>query len=299
MSKNKWNKENIPGQAGRIIIVTGSSSGIGYEAAKALAEKGGRIIMAVRDTGKGEEAAARIRKGVPDGEVTVKKLDLADLSSVKQFAEEFAADNERLDILINNAGVMIPPYSKTKDGFELQMGTNHLGHFALTVRLLDHLKKTPGSRVVNVSSNAHKIGKIDFEDIHWEKRKYSPVKAYGDSKIANIYFTTHLAKKLEGKIPIVVAAHPGYSSTDLMRHSKAFEFVTKFFAQDAVMGALPTLYAATAEDVHNGDYYGPDGFMEQKGYPKKTETTSRAKDEKIAEKLWKVSEELTKVTLKE
>lgn len=183
MRKNKWNKENIPGQKGRIIIVTGASSGIGYEATKALAEKGGRIILAVRNKGKGEGAAARIRKGAPGADVAVKELDLADLSSVKRFAEEFTSEYERLDILINNAGVMIPPYSKTKDGFELQMGTNHLGHFALTLRLLNHLKKTPGSRVVTVSSNAHKIGKIDFEDIHWEKRKYSSVKAYGDRPV--------------------------------------------------------------------------------------------------------------------
>lgn len=299
MKKSKWDKERIPGQAGRIIIVTGAGSGIGFEAAKALAEKGGKIIIAVRDTRKGEEAAARIREERRDREVTVKELDLADLSSVKRFAENFNAEYDRLDILINNAGVMIPPYSKTRDGFELQMGTNHLGHFALTLQLLDRLKKTPGSRVVNVSSNAHKIGKIDFEDIHWEKRKYSAVKAYGDSKIANLYFTAHLAKKLEGKSPIVVAAHPGYSSTGLMRHSKAFEFVTRFIAQDAVMGALPTLYAATAEGVQSGDYYGPDGFMEQKGYPKKTEAITRAKDEKIAEKLWKVSEELTRVNSEE
>jgi NAD(P)-dependent dehydrogenase (short-subunit alcohol dehydrogenase family) len=192
---------------------------------------------------------------------------------------------------------MIPPYSKTADGFELQFGTNHLGHFALTGHLMDLLKNTPGSRVVNVSSNAHKYGKLDFDDLNWEKRKYKNWVSYGDSKLANIYFTRELGMRINqnGSNPVVAAAHPGWTATELQRHSRPIEFLNNFFAQDITMGALPTLYAAAAPDVKSGDYFGPSGFMEMRGYPKKVEPNSLAQNDQIAKKLWDVSEELTGV----
>lgn len=225
---NRWTAENIPSQKGKVVIVTGSSSGIGYEAARVLANKGAKVILAIRNMEKGEKAKAKIIEQNNDVDVEVLKIDLSDLSSVKLFANTFVKKYEKLDILINNAGVMIPPYSKTKDGFELQFGTNHLGHFALTLQLLDLIKSTPNSRIVTVSSGAHKFGNINFGDLNWESRKYKPMRSYGDSKIANLYFTSELAKKVDNNI-IVTAAHPGWTATDLQRHSGLFEFMNGFF----------------------------------------------------------------------
>ncbi len=300
MSKHKWDERNISDQKGRIAVITGSNSGIGFEAARVLAHKNVHVILAVRNMEKGEQAKTNILERHPNAEVSVMNLDLADLTSVKQFAEKFRQQYANLDLLINNAGVMMPPYSKTKDGFELQFGTNHLGHFALTGLLLDLLRETPGSRIVNVSSTAHRRGNLNFDDLNWEKRKYNPISSYGDSKIANLYFTYELDRRLrfDGKNPIVVAAHPGWTTTELQRHIGVFKYLNHLFAQNAVMGALPTLYAAVSEDVVSGDYIGPSGFMEVKGYPKKVGAKALARDQDIARKLWDISEALTGVTFK-
>lgn len=300
MSKsNNWTAENIPDQKGKIVIVTGSSSGIGYEAAKVLANKNAKVILAVRNSTKGEIAKSNIITQNKNADLEVMQLDLADLSSVQNFTNEFKNKYNQLDLLINNAGVMIPPYSKTKDGFELQFGTNHLGHFALTLQLLDLIEKTPASRIVNVASAAHKYGNINFEDLNWENRKYKSWRAYGDSKIANLYFTKELTGRLNksDKKIIVTAAHPGWTATELQRHSGFFGFLNQFFAMKQDQGALPTLRAAFDENAKSGDYFGPDGWQEWKGYPVKVETNKLAKDMTLAKKLWDVSEELTKVKL--
>jgi len=298
MKQNKWDSNNISEQKGRVAIVTGSSSGIGFETARVLAEKGATVIIAVRNMEKGNKALEKIKAShaqAHQADVRVMELDLANLKSVHRFAKSFTEDYSRLDLLINNAGVMVPPYGKTTDGFELQMGTNHLGHFALTGLLLDRLINTPDSRIVNVSSGAHKIGNLNFDDLNWEKRKYKKARAYGDSKIANLYFTYELQRKLDEHRAgvLVTAAHPGWTATDLQRHSGFFDFLNPFFAQKIDMGALPTLYGAVAEDVKGGDFFGPSGFMEMKGYPKKVEPIDRARDKVIAKKLWQVSESLT------
>ncbi|MCB9248410.1 MAG: SDR family NAD(P)-dependent oxidoreductase [Ignavibacteriales bacterium] len=295
MSKQNWTTENIPDQRGKVVIVTGSSSGIGFEAAKALTNKNAKVIIAVRNLEKGENAKSKILSENKNADIVLMKLDLADLSLVKSFAEEFKSKFNKLDLLINNAGVMIPPYSKTKDGFELQMGTNHFGHFVLTLKLLELLEKTPNARIVNVSSSAHKYGNINFDDLTWEKRKYKSWKAYGDSKIANLYFTKELSTRLADKNIKVTAAHPGWTATDLQRHSSMFEFLNQFFAMKQDQGALPTLRAATDEGAKSGDYYGPDGWQEWRGYPILVQPNALAKDESIAKKLWEVSEELTNV----
>ncbi len=301
MPQQKWDSSNIEDQNGRVAIVTGSSSGIGYETARILANKNAEVIIAVRNQEKGEKALQKIKSQNKDANVKVMFLDLASLHSVKSFATEFKQQYARLDLLINNAGVMMPPYSKTQDGFELQFGTNHLGHFALTAQLIDLIKSTPNSRIVNVSSNAHKMGNLDFDDLNWENRKYKSMKSYGDSKIANIYFTYELARGIDrtSEGPVVACAHPGWTATELQRHTGVFEFLNTFFAQDIPMGALPTLYAALGSDVKSGDYFGPSGFMEMRGYPKRVETNQLSKDEKIAKKLWDVSEELTGVKFSE
>jgi len=297
MSQQKWDSHDVPDQKGRVVIVTGSSSGIGYEMARVLATKNASVIIAVRNLEKGQSALERIKAGLPDADVKIMELDLANLDSVRRFAEEFKKNFSQLDLLINNAGVMMPPYSKTADGFELQFGTNHLGHFALTGLLLDLILKTENSRIVTVSSTGHKAGKLDFDDLNWEKRKYKKMKTYADSKLANLYFTYVLQEKLEkeGSKTIAVASHPGWTETDLQRHVGLFKFLNRFLSQDIDMGALPTLYAATAPDVKGSDYYGPAGRQEVKGYPKKVESNELSHDKDIAKKLWGVSEEMTKV----
>ena len=297
MSKDNWTAENIPNQKGKIVIVTGSSSGIGYEAARVLANKGASVVLAVRNLEKGERAARKILAQNAKADIKVMELDLADLASVARFCENFEKAYSRLDILINNAGVMIPPYSKTADGFELQFGTNHLGHFALTGLLLEMLVKTEGARVVNVSSGAHKLGNIDFEDTAWERRRYSPWRAYGDSKIANLYFTFELDRRLKRHHPgvIATAAHPGWTATELQRHTKITEFLNGFFAMDISQGALPTLRAATETGLQGAEYFGPDGFMEARGFPVRVEPNALSKDEAIARRLWEESEKLTGV----
>jgi NAD(P)-dependent dehydrogenase (short-subunit alcohol dehydrogenase family) len=262
-----------------------------------LANKNAEVIIAVRSLNKGDAAAEKIRGQNKNAKIKVMNLDLADLAAVKSFAKEVKIKYSRLDRLINNAGVMIPPYGKTVDGFELQFGTNHLGHFALTGQLLAVLAKTEGSRIVNVSSGAHKAGNIDFDDLTWGKRKYTAWRAYGDSKIANLYFTFELNKRLRESDShvIVTAAHPGWTATDLQRHTGIVNFLNGFFAQDISVGALPTLRAAYDKDAKGGEYFGPAGFMEMRGYPVLVQASERSKDTTIAERLWRVSEELTGV----
>ncbi len=290
----------ISDQHGRIAVITGANSGIGLEAARELARAGARVVMACRDTVKGDEAALSIRAGLPGAQLDVQALDVASLDSVRAFAESYP--HERLDLLINNAGVMASPHRQTADGFELQLGTNHLGHFALTGRLLGRLLATPAARVVTVSSTAHKFGRIDFDDLQSE-RSYQRWPAYGQSKLANLLFALELDRRLRtaGADLLSVAAHPGYAATNLQfaatpsRVERIGSVVlNRFYAQSAERGALPTLYAATA-DIPGGSFVGPDGFQEMRGEPKVVTPTRSARDPEKAARLWDVSEQLTGV----
>jgi NAD(P)-dependent dehydrogenase (short-subunit alcohol dehydrogenase family) len=282
---------DIPDQAGRTAIVTGSNSGIGRAAAAALAAKGAHVVLAVRNLDKGAAAGAAM-----PGDTEVRELDLADLASVRRFAAEWDGD---IDLLINNAGIMIPPQSRTADGFELQFGTNHLGHFALTNLLLEHVT----GRVVTVSSVAHRHGAIDFDDLNWERRRYRSWSAYGQSKLANLLFTAELQRRLSaaGSTVLANAAHPGYASTNLQFHSgsRVMDAISvignRTIAHDENGGALPTLYAALA-DIPGNSYAGPGGFMEMRGAPKLVARTGRAMDTDVARRLWDVSEQLTGVS---
>lgn len=295
MAKENWTIGNIPDLKGKIAIVTGSNTGLGRETAKVLAGKNAEVILAVRNIKKGEDAIRDIKSEYPNSNVNVMELDLSSLKSIKDFSTKFNSIYKQLNLLINNAGVMMPPYSKTEDGFESQFGINHLGHFALTGHLINLLKSTPGARVINVSSGAHNWGNLEFSDLDWVNRKYNRQKSYGDSKIANLYFTFELAQKLKESDVIVAAAHPGWTATNLQRHSGLFSFFNPFFAQKPNMGALPTLRAAVDPEVKSGDYFGPNGRGEIKGYPVKVKSNELSKDEAIRKRLWKVSEELTSV----
>jgi len=292
----KWTLDQMPDQTGRVAIVTGANTGIGLETAAALAAKNAVVILACRNKAKAEDAMVRIRERTPSADLEFIELDLASLASVERFAASFRAGHDRLDLLINNAGVMIPPLGHTEDGFELQFGCNHLGHFALTGRLMDLLEATPGARVVNVASMAHRYGAMDFDNLNAEK-SYDKMPAYGQSKLANLLFTFELQRRLgaAGSEILVTAAHPGWTGTDLQRHSAFMALANRFFAQSPPMGALPTLRAAVDPQASGGDYYGPKGFYEMRGYPKKVETTPAAKNEIDARRLWQVSEELTGV----
>jgi NAD(P)-dependent dehydrogenase (short-subunit alcohol dehydrogenase family) len=299
----KWTAADIPSQKGRTAIVTGANSGIGLIAARELARVGATVVLACRDTAKGEAAVREIKATSPDADVTVVALDLANLQSVRDFAEKFSADNAGLDLLINNAGVMaVAPRRTTADGFELQFGTNHLGHFALTGLLLGKMEGREDARVVNVSSGAHRFGSMNFDDLQSEK-KYRRWGAYGQSKLSNLLFTFELERRLRasGSTVRAVAAHPGYSATNLQ--SAAAPQPDRFlmvisnavWAQSAEMGALPTLYAATYPGLEGATYIGPDGMMEQRGHPTKVEARPSAHNEKDAARLWEVSEQLTGV----
>ena len=294
---NKWETKYISDQKGKVIIITGATSGLGKEDARVLTTKNAKVIMAVRNTEKGEKVAEAFRKSYASADVEVRQLDLSSLASVRSFAASFLEDYDRLDVLINNAGVMACPYSKTADGFEIQFGTNHLGHFALTGLLMPLLKKTSNAKIVAVSSMAHTSGNLDFNDLNWEKRTYKTWNAYGDSKISNLYFAYELARKLQkdGNNPRVTAAHPGYTATDLQRHSSLFGFLNLFLAQKVEMGVLPTLMAAFEEDVKPGTYYGPAKMGHSRGYPMVHESNELSYDEAIAKKLWTVSAEMTGV----
>jgi NAD(P)-dependent dehydrogenase (short-subunit alcohol dehydrogenase family) len=291
-----WTATEIPDQTGRTAVVTGANTGLGYETAAALAAHGANVVLAVRDLDKGKAAADLIVRRYPGAEVSLQQLDLTSLESVHDAADALRAGHDRIDLLINNAGVMMTPKSTTKDGFELQFGTNHLGHFALTGRLLDRLLATPGSRVVNVSSLGHRAGRIRFDDLQSE-RSYNRVRAYGQSKLANLLFTYELQRRLVGRQTIAVAAHPGGSSSELSRYLPgAVKLAFQPLEQDTETGALPTLRAATDTGVLGGQYYGPGGFMEMRGYPKVVASSRRSHDPAVQRRLWAISEELTGVT---
>jgi NAD(P)-dependent dehydrogenase (short-subunit alcohol dehydrogenase family) len=304
----KWNTADIPDQSGRTALVTGANSGLGLQTAKALAAAGATVLLGCRNAERAAAAEREIKAAAPDATVEVVELDLSDLSSVERAAGEVAGRPQPLDLLINNAGVMAPPRRETKDGFELQFGTNHLGHFALTGRLIDSLLAAPAPRVVNVSSIAHRAGKMDFDDLNWETG-YSRWPAYGRSKLANLLFTGELARRAEaaGTNLIAAAAHPGYASTNLQTNGPGMgtlgviakplmRISNVFLGQSDAKGALPSLYAATAPDVEGDDYFGPDGIGEQRGHPEKVGRNARASDPVVAEQLWEVSEELTGVS---
>jgi NAD(P)-dependent dehydrogenase (short-subunit alcohol dehydrogenase family) len=297
MKENKkWTSANVPDLNGKIVLITGANSGLGFQEAKAIADKRATVIMGCRDMAKGEDAEKKILKTNPKAKLVLMQLNLASLKSIRSFAGEFKKRYKRLDILINNAGVMVPPYGTTEDGFELQIGTNHFGHFALTGLLLDVVLHTPKSRVVSVSSVAHRMGTINFDDLN-SKKKYSKWSAYGQSKLANLLFIYELERRLRSAKAdaIAVAAHPGYSNTNLQRTTGFFSAFNPILAQPAGMGALPVLYAATEEHVQGGDFYGPDGFLEMRGYPKKTSSNTKSYDTTVAKKLWELSEKVTGV----
>jgi NAD(P)-dependent dehydrogenase (short-subunit alcohol dehydrogenase family) len=287
---------DLPDLSGQTVIVTGASSGIGLEAARAFVGHGARVILAVRDEAKGEKAAGSLPAAGP---AEVRLLDLASLDSVRAFARDWSGP---IDLLINNAGVMIPPLSRTADGFELQFGTNHLGHFALTNLLLPNVT----GRVVTVSSDAHRFGRIDFDDLNWERRRYRRWRAYGQSKVANLLFTAELQRRLiEAGSPVLsMAAHPGYAATNLQSHSgsrlveSAMKLGNRLIAQDAASGALPTLYAATG-DLPGNSFVGPSAFGGMRGAPAPCPRTKAASDPAAARRLWQVSEQLTGVTFPE
>jgi len=294
---SNWTTADIPDQSGRIAVITGANTGLGYETAAALAANGAHVVLAVRNVEKGKQAAARI-----GGDVSVVELDLTSLASARTAADELKSRFDHLDLLVNNAGVMTTPKSTTADGFELQFGTNHLGHFALTGLLVDHLADVPGARVVTVSSNGHKLlADIHFDDLQWE-RGYNRVRAYGQSKLANLLFTYELQRRLaDGHPAVAVAAHPGFSSTELGRNlpdvmQPAVNALGPLLGQSPAMGALPTLRAATDPGVLGGQYFGPDGFGEQRGYPKVVASSEKSHDLAMQRRLWAVSEELTGVT---
>jgi NAD(P)-dependent dehydrogenase (short-subunit alcohol dehydrogenase family) len=296
----------MPNLEGAVAVVTGANSGIGLETARELARKGATVVMAARNAQKNEQAWQNILASVPGADLVKMRLDLADLASVREFADEYRQRYSSLHLLINNAGVMAIPQRTTADGFEMQFGTNHLGHFALTGLLLELLLGTLGARVVTVSSAIHQMGSIPFDDLQ-SKRRYSRWGAYATSKLANLLFAFELQRRLEaiGARAISVAAHPGYASTNLqhvgpeMDRSRVQQLITAvmnpLFAQSAVMGALPTLYAATAPDVRGGDYIGPGGLAKMRGYPIKVRAGAHAHDTVTAQRLWMASEELTGV----
>ena len=293
----KWTSDDVPGQQGRLAVVTGANTGLGFETARVLAARGASVVLAVRDIEKGKRTAARIAGTAQGANVTVQPLDLASLDSIRAAAGELRARHPRIDLLINNAGVMLTPKQTTQDGFELQFGTNHLGHFAFTGLLLEQMLPVPGSRVVTLSSLAHRIrARINFDDLQGE-RSYSRVAAYSQSKLANLMFTYELQRRLSGTgTTIAVAAHPGLAATELMRHSPAASVVAPLFSQDAAIGALPVLRAATDPGVAGGQYYGPRGLFGTRGYPKLAHSSGQSHDTAIQRRLWTVSEELTGVT---
>lgn len=305
-----WTANDIPDQTGRIIVITGANSGLGYETALALARKNGHVVMTSRSIQKGEKARADILKQVPNATIDVMQLDLANLASVREFAQDFNSRYDRLDQLYNNAGVMATPQSQTADGFEMQFGTNHLGHFALTGLLLPKLLATPNSRVVSVSSGAHRtVSGINFDDLMSEK-SYSRYVAYGQSKLANILFANELNRLLvaNGSSTRSMAAHPGLSNTNLQSNTAEasgnvferalYSVMMPVMSQSQAMGALPQLYAGTSPQAEGGKYYGP-SFMSMRGYPKEEKPTDAALNERDAARLWDISADLTGVTYDE
>jgi NAD(P)-dependent dehydrogenase (short-subunit alcohol dehydrogenase family) len=303
---HKWSEADMPDQSDRVAVVTGSNTGIGYHAAAALAYRGAHVVLAVRNLEKGNAALSRIVAASPRADVTLQELDLSSLDAVHSAADALRSEYPRIDLLINNAGVMWTPKQVTADGFEMQFGTNHLGHFALTGLVLDHLLPVRGSRVVTVSSLGHRLrASIHFDDLQWERR-YDRVAAYGQSKLANLLFTYELQRRLAARssaknATVALAAHPGGSNTELARNLPGiFKPVQAVLGpvlfQSAAMGALPTLRAATDPAAQGGQYYGPDGFAEQRGHPTVVKSSAQSHDEDLQRQLWTVSEELTGVS---
>ena len=304
LKNKKWKAEDIPNQSGKLIIITGANSGLGLEASKELARKGATVIMACRNMEKGKEAVNELIEEIPNAKIELMQLDLSKLKSVHEFANKFNQQFDRLDILINNAGIMQPPYTKTEDGFELQIGVNHFGHFLLTGLLLDKLKTTKGSRVINQSSIAHNSGKMNFDDINSEE-KYSRLGAYGQSKLANMLFNHQLNRLfVENSIKaIAVGVHPGYTETKLQHNgptvggksiwSRLYTVTNKIMAQSVDKGILPMLYAATESDVKGGDYIGPKSFFGTRGYASRIKSSKRSYNLEDAKTLWDLSEKLT------
>ncbi len=307
MNGKHWTTKDIPDLKGKTVIVTGGNSGLGFEAVKAFVSKGAIVIMTCRSTIKGEIARENIKNSIPKAEIILMELDLANLSSIQNFSDKFKQSHTKLDILVNNAGIMMVPYALTVDGFEKQIGTNHLGHFALTGLLLDILKKTPGSRVVNVSSLAHKSGVMDFDNFMYNNGNgYKPMKAYGRSKLCNLLFTYELQHFFEtNQIDCkAIAAHPGVSDTNLFSHSipkwvmVLLRPFTLFFIQPASMGALPELRAATDPMAKGGEFYGPNSHSEMKGFPTVVQSNQASHRIDDGKKLWQLSEKLTSVQFK-
>ena len=302
----KWTLEAMPSLEGQVWVVTGANSGLGLETVKGLAAKGAAVVMACRDPQRAQAAADQVRRVAPQAKLELESLDLASLQSIEAFAARLAKLHPVIDGLINNAGIMAIPRRTTADGFEMQLGTNHLGHYALTLRVLPLLEAAKAPRVISVASTAHRMGTMNFDDLMGEKA-YAPWGAYGQSKLANLLFTYELNRKLSaaGKRTLAVAAHPGYAATNLQgvgakmtgsKFSAWFMNVgNSMMAQSAGMGALPTLYAATVSDVKGGEYFGPDGFMELKGHPHRCDSNAKSKDLIAAQKLWEASEKLTGV----
>ncbi|MDH3681125.1 MAG: SDR family NAD(P)-dependent oxidoreductase [Acidimicrobiia bacterium] len=301
MSDEKWTAADIGDQSGRVAVVTGANSGLGLETARELARAGAAVVLAVRTLERGKAAIDDIQADQPDAELRLQELDLASLASIRSAAEEMQANLDRIDLLINNAGVMYTPRMQTADGFEMQFGTNHLGHFAWTGLLVDRLLPVEGSRIVTVSSVGHRFrSRIDFDDLNAE-RGYSRVAAYGRSKLANLLFTYELQRRLAsaGAETVALAAHPGGSDTELSRHIPGGRLLTPLFrplTQSAAMGALPTLRAATAPDAAGGQYYGPDGIMETRGHPIVVESSDRSHEADTQQRLWTASEQLTGIS---
>jgi NAD(P)-dependent dehydrogenase (short-subunit alcohol dehydrogenase family) len=301
MSAN-WSSEQIPDQHGRTAIVTGANSGLGLASARELARHGASVVLACRNTARGRDAVAEIEAAVPDARLELSELDLSSLASVRSFAERYRSAHDTLDLLINNAGLMAPPRGETADGFELQLGTNHLGHFALTGLLIGAMEGRPDARVVALSSIAHRTGRIKFEDLQSERR-YSRWRAYGQSKLADLMSALELDRRLRaaGSTVKSLAAHPGYSATNLQTAAPplidrtVMRITNAIAAQSADMGALPTLYAATCPGLEGGLFIGPDGLGELRGHPRIVSPNRAARDEDVAARLWNVSEELTGV----
>jgi len=300
--KGSWTTEDMPDLSAKVAIVTGANSGMGLEVARELARKGARVVLACRSAERGRAAGESIRSGIPRSQVDVLPLDLASLASIGNFVDAFRARHHRLDVLVNNAGVLLLPYGTTEDGFELHFGINHLGHFALTGRLIDRLLATPASRIVTVSSRGHVMGRIDFENLIGEDgMRYSAARAYGGSKLANLLFTYELQRRLAGTATIAVAAHPGGAATGLGRRMvdrriyRAILPTLERLSQSAAEGARPILRAATDLGVKAGQYYGPSGRFGMRGDPIVVRSHRRSHDEAAARRLWKVSEELTGV----
>jgi NAD(P)-dependent dehydrogenase (short-subunit alcohol dehydrogenase family) len=304
-----WTAADITDQSGRVALVTGANSGLGLRTARELARAGATVLMACRDPERGERARAEVAADAPASEVVLERLDLADLRSVRELAAKVTAERPRLDLLINNGGVMAPPRGETADGFELQLGTNHLGHFALTGLVLDPLLATEGSRVVTITSTMHWVGRISFGDLQSERR-YSRWLAYGQSKLANLLFAREFQRRLAdaGAATISVAAHPGYSATHLQTTGPGagggiaarvwtgmLAVGNRVYAQSEEMGALPQLYAATAPEVPGGAFVGPSSFDQMRGHPKYVRSTKAGADMDVARRLWDVSVELTGV----